>query len=237
MIDFSKMGLKKEEIPIDYEHVPEQFTVGAPPLQPGTYHFQLPPTNIMEDIANFATGSKGGGWRETIRGDKQRVSYAFDAEHPLTVTWAQSSLNANAVGTIWRGWISNAERNRGRNGEPEQLVSDMLFLLRFGLNDATLKKGATNEDYIKALISHAGEQFQADNEFSAFAKPGTVKRFRAADGSVVEDPGGSKYDAKINYYQKDIEKDPATGLYPTQVQLPDGSILYCNGNLSRFKAL
>lgn len=147
--------LKKEEIKIDYDNIPEEFSGGGnSPLELGTYTFEFPKS--VEE-----------GWEivnRKIRGeDAQRIQYVAGRDNPLVVV---SGGAGTRNGEPFQTRISNAERNRSKKGEPEVFASDMNYLLVALGSEA---KPKTNMDYINAFKKvAAGARFSATVEWQGY---------------------------------------------------------------------
>ena len=216
-MDFRKLALKDEKVEVDYENIPEQRTGGAPNLPPGRYIFELP-KNLDE------------AWivRETGKG--QRVALESDRDHPIVIAQVLKSQDEPLIGEVWRGSISNAERNRARKGEPERLVSDMTYLLRDGLGDQEAKP-KSNKEFIAALNKHAGARFAADVEWSTYCNKEKT-RYIEVEEQAVEDPDGTR-GCGTNYYQSSIPRDEQ-GYYKERFSCKCGASLRAFTGLTRF---
>jgi len=164
--------LKPEEISIDYDNIPDEFTPSAPPLEPGIYTFQLPAS--LEDGWEIVT--------RKVRGvEAERVQLVFGRENPLVVI---AGGNGKRVGEPFLTRIANAERNRAKKGEPEVFASDMTYLLK-ALGDTSKPKN--NIEYLKAMKKYGGQSFQATIEWQGFCNPGrqAYANLEDADGTAL----------------------------------------------------
>lgn len=219
-MDYRTLALKDDPIATDYENIPEQRTGGRPLIPPGRYVFEIP-----KDVA--------AAWvvRETTVAEQkvQRVAVESDRDHPIVLAAVLRKQDESLVGEVWYGSISNVERNRARKGEPANLVSDMTYLLRDGFKDQSKPK--VNREFIKALNTHAGKRFAADNEWSTYCNK-TKVRFIEVDGQAVEDPD-KRFGCGANYYQNTIPRDHE-GYFQERFTCACGASLRCFQNLVRF---
>jgi len=110
---------------------------------------------------------------------------------PLTVVQSAGGLHD---GETYNWQVSNQEFNRAKRGEPEQMASDLDFLLRDAFKIA--KKPMNNPGYAQVLMTLSGKEFTADVEWSWYCND--EKNIRVPDGqggyTEVEQKGcGSKY--------------------------------------------
>ncbi len=211
--DFQDLDLGNDQIEVP-EQLPDQPGRYVPPPQPGSYVFRLP-EDMRAIWEPFDAASLGGA---------RRVWAVFDDEHPLTIV---QSPDGTRDGETFRQRISNAERARGRDGVK---VSDMTYLLRaLGEDTSTLR---TNQDFVRALLKHAGETFKADIEYSANCNENRNIYVQTEEGGFEEldQKGCGK-----RYYQRDFDKLKQGGVYPDRITCEGcGASLRAFPNLTRF---
>lgn len=167
-----------------------------PLVTPGTYRFQLP--------KSLATC-----WDKVMASVGERITAIFDADSPLVIT--QSPGGAHN-GEPFQTRISNVERPRGKN---KILASDMDYVLK-----ALGFKGRpkTNIEYINALSSFAGKEFNAQVEYQWYCNP--KKHIWVASGEDGSTAEVEQDGCGARYYQKDVQK--VDGKYPERIT--------CGGN-------
>jgi hypothetical protein len=211
----------------DFDQIPAERGAYVPPPQPGSYRFAFP---AKIDNFDVITTEKYG----------ERVVVIFDADTPLTIVQSKDKAHD---GEAYRTRLNNVPRERGRE---KILVSDLDYLLKAKGVSLPAPKVRTNRDYLKGVVSLAGQQFGADQEFSYSCNPKRAARFRDADGTLVteEDPSstldgddaGLKAGCGNRYYQSDIPK--VDGVQPLEIDCTNpecGAVIRAFGNLRNFK--
>jgi hypothetical protein len=194
--------------------IPEQRGGFKPLLQPGDYEFQLPQN--LKDL-----------WEPTA--DGKNISLVF-SESPLIVSRAR---DAQVIGLGYYGQISSRPFNRARKGEPDVLVDDLTYLLKYGLKDDRRPKTKTE---LGAYISeHASGFFMAQVEWSANCNEKAVRFVADANGQSVADPSGKVGCAKKYKQYRDEIPRAEDGTYQERFLCQCGASLRCFGNLSRFR--
>ena len=211
MARINDLDLGDDKLQVDYDNVPEQIEGFGPPPPPGTYRFRLP-SDLSVVWDTFDATNLG-----------KRLAAVFQGENSLTIT---QSPTGDYDGASFRTRITNAERKRNKEGA---MASDMLYLLR-ALGDEARPAG--NKGYADALTKHAGQEFRADVEWSAWCNDQKPKRSLNEDGSTAT------IDAEVGcgkrYYQRDIPRNE--GAYADRFFCEDcDNLLYAFPNLVRFK--
>ena len=234
MPKLNDLGLTQEQVgTADFANMPEQRGGFTPPLYPGPYRFKLPVMTAASEIWDKLT---------TDRGD--RLNVLFEGGASLQIT---QSVGGAHDGESFETRISAAERNRAKHGEPEQLVSDLDYLLRDAFKVETRPK--TNLQYAQALIALSGREFTADSEWNWYcSKKRDIYVSDGASGSTLVE-GQKGCDAR--YYQggkQGVQKmkvdpnDPNSPLvWPERVVcsgkdgIPCGALVRAFANLRNFR--
>lgn len=226
MPKLSDLGLSNEKIAgLEFDAMPDQRGGFGPPLYPGTYRFRLPKSLTAEmPIWDTMTTERG-----------PRLNVLFEDAFALVIA---QSLGGEKDGETFNARISAAERNRARKGEPEQLVSDLDYLLRDAFKLTARPK--TNLEYAKALMQFAGKEFTADVEWNWYCNPKNDIRVDDGAGGTTQVEGqkgcGSRYYQGGNTgVQKALSdpNDPKSPLvWPERVECNGKDGVAC-GNLVR----
>jgi hypothetical protein len=211
MAKLNDLGLTNEALGgLDFGSMPEQRGSYGPPLYPGTYRFKLPLLKPDLDIWDHRDTDKG-----------PRLVVKFEGASALTIVGSPSNLR-NGESFEWN--VSNQEFNRARQGEPDQLASDLDFLLRDGFKIP--KRPATNLAFAQALIALSGKEFTADNEWTWYcnSKRDIYQQNSEGGSQVVEGVKG----CGSKYYQarpggsstSGVQKSPQDPSKPVAVDNP-----------------
>lgn len=207
--------------------MPEERGATKPNLPQKRYTFQLP-ANIGSLADKSSTKDYG-----------DRLKYDFTSEG------IPAYLNGEYAGQ-WYGRISAVPRNKAKKGEPDRLVSDLTYLavaLGHASHPVTLQpsgkvefiSAASQAELHKIIVSHAGQYFQADNEWSAYCNDQKTRYISDGAGGNVEDPSGQK-GCGTRVYSRDIPKD-AAGVASDRFPCPKcGAGLLAFQNLSRYQS-
>lgn len=201
---------------VDYDNVPEQFGGFTPIPPPGVYRFRLP-----GDLSNV--------WEQfeaTIKEEKKtRMRANFEGTSALEITHSKSG---EQTGDSFRTRISNAERKRDKEGN---YASDMQYLLQaFGENGPF----SSSLEMAQALMRHAGQEFLATVEWSAWCSDQRGIRTQDAEGNIVTNEQQMGCGHRV--YQRDIPK--AADGYATEFACPEcGAILRPFANLVQFQPI
>ena len=187
---------------------------GRTTLQPGIDTFKLP-----IELPQL--------WSEVVmRWDKDGQTYKramlkLTKDHPLVVVGGTND------GDVMTMILNNNPRPRPwtKRDEPTTpWVSDLVYLLRVGLNDKSpLPNGAEQTPALIAAINrHAGGIVRIKHGLSGQCRPDKVRRVLAtgADGTekVIEDPHGTKGCGK-RYYTRDFKNGAVAGESPYDVDI------------------
>ena len=226
----SDLGLTTEQVgqAIDYATIPDQFGTFTPPPDPGPYRFRLPAR--LDDLWEVFDHPKGNPPGKRIRAH-------FDSAHPLTII---QSVGDVRNGEPFETSVTNAERQRGRKGDPSNpWVSDMDYVFRdvWGLPG---KPAGGNPGQAAAFQQHAGTEFSAEITWSWFCNPKNNIYADNGQGGLMEVPNQKGCDT--SYYQKDVDKvhtDPNDAnsplVWPLRVTCTCGANLRAFANLQNFK--
>jgi hypothetical protein len=221
------LGLGKEVLEgAEFDAIPEGIGQSYPdPPQPGTYRFRLPPSGILKGCFAVVESTKYG----------KRINAIFEDDSALVIVQSPGKSHDNEE-FRWR--CSNIPRERTKE---KILVSDMDLLLRV-LGKTTRPK--TNADYGKALVSVAGMEFTATNEFSWNCSP--QREIYVDDGNGGTGKVEGKMGCGNRYYQRDVTKvlsdpmDPTSArVYPVRITCSNpecGANIRAFPNLTGFKA-
>lgn len=229
MADLQNLELNEDEVELAAE-LPEERALRLPMLQPGVgFVFQLPATFDFEAFQIDAG---------------QRVMAKFRDDKVLKVYGA---------GTPVRTTVSNMEQDRKNKEGQKVKVNAFAYLLRALGFTGELKK---NRDYVNALVAYASDYFGADWGWNARCNP---KNDIWRNGAAVKGRTGcgQKYGDRTRTYT--VANGPEKGKTKTILQIPrngdgswqevfkcqgkrgDGSPcdadIFCNGELSNFKAV
>jgi hypothetical protein len=206
-----------EEIPIDYENVPEESPGPQPTPQPGRYRFQLP-----ADLAS--------NWNKFQTQKGERVSIVFDSDHQLTIVKSKDDKNVAWVGRAFNTRVTNAERPRRVRGTKDRvLVPDMTYMLQNGLKSKARPR--TNLEFINEMKRYGGKQFEADIEFTAYCDPKREIWAYDSEGTLAQVNG--TVGCGKRFYQSQIPRE-SDGKYAERVGCPCGAVIRCFGNLANF---
>lgn len=216
MAKITDLGLSNEKVggDVDLDNLPK--TGGfLPLLQPGRYRFKLPAN--LNDVFDKVTSSKG-----------ERITAIFDQHAPLQIVQAPPQYK-DRVGEPFQTRISNVERARGKD---KIEVSDFDYLLR-AVGHKTRPK--TNVDYAKALLEHAGQEFDAAVEVQYSCNPN--KDIYADDGNGGTAPVEGQKGCGARYYQNQVQdlKNP-DGTFPERITC-SGNDGACAASLRAFSQL
>ena len=237
MASLSDLKLSKKPLgdDIDLDKIPTERGTFNPPPQPGVYRFKLPAKIDNFDV--FQTAKYG-----------ERVAVVFDADAPLVITQSKGKAHN---GEDYTTRLNNVPRPRGKEGI---LVSDLDYLLKALGVALPPAKTRTNLDYVKAVVSIAGKEFSAEQEFSYRCDPRRAARFYADDGSLTTidetrsaedlaalgleplngDDAGLQGGCGKRYYQSAVPK--IEGQQPTEISCTVcGATIRAFGNLRAFK--
>lgn len=215
-MNINELELKNEVIlteDIGLDELPEELGPFTPPPQPGPYRFRLP-ADLTEVWSKFDTD------------EGERISAYFADDAALEITQSKSGQE---TGSTLRVGINNRQRARGANKVP---VSDMDYLLR-SLEHAS--RPTTNRQYIEALTSHAGEEFAAEVEWSAYCNP--KKDIYALNEETGRDEKAEgTFGCGQSHYQKDIPRE--NGIFIDRFPCKScGAVLRARPQLVRFKSV
>lgn len=225
MAKLSELGLGNEQIAqADFDTIPDQMMGFPDPPQPGPFRFKLPVN--MGTIWDKAEKKLADGTTQP------RIKAKFDRDNPLLIV---QSIGGRYDGEPFETSLSNVERRRGKD-ESQPEASDMDYLLRDGFGEQ--KRPKTNKEYAEKLIAHAGQEFNADIEWSWSCNPNRNIRVMNDQGQTEEvegQPGcGKRY-----YMNRDVQKqhanqdDPNSPLeYPLHITCPE-----CQADLRAFASL
>lgn len=227
MAKFEDLAFKEaaHEAATGVGEMPEERGGSKPNLAQARYIFVLP-ANVAELVTV----------RENVDlGD--RVVYDFSSEGLAAYNGARDYVGQ------WFGRISGVPRNKAKTGEPKRLVSEVTYLLgAFGAvaKPITLKPLGVTEwvmaDSQKALhelvVAHAGQQFSANNEWSAYCNPKKTRYINDGAGGSAEDPSGQK-GCGNSVYSRDIPRD-AAGVAQDRFYCKCGAALLAFQNLANF---
>ena len=214
-MNINDLELKDELIvteDLDFDQLPEEFGPFVPPLYPGPYRFQLP-----SDLSEI--------WDKFDTDEGERVVAIFRDDTALTVTQSKNGEHNNEPLNVR---ISNRQRPRGRDKVP---ASDMDFLLR-ALNHGSRPR--TNPQYVQALMEHAGQEFGAEVEWSAYCNPNKDIYIETEEGRAEQQEGTPG--CGQSHYQQDIPKE--NGIYQDRFPCKNcGALVRAWPNLVRFKSV
>jgi hypothetical protein len=230
MAKLNDLGLTNEALGgVDFENMPEQRGTYAPPLPPGPYRFKLPTLKADMDCWDHRDTEKG-----------PRLVVKFEGGAALTIVQSPGGTH-NGESFEWQ--VSNQEFNRAKYGEPEQLASDLDFLLRDAFK--ILKRPVGNLSFAQQLIALSGKEFASDNEWTWYCNKNRDIYVLNAEGSGTVVEGQKGCGAK--YYQgrpggnSGVQRDPTTGLYPERIicngkdGIPCGAAVRAFPNLRNFR--
>ena len=212
MANINELNLGNEDLGLDYNSIPEERGDYIPPMQPGTYVFELP-----TDLSSV--------WETIERNGGTRVQAVLHNENALT-----AHLPGNTTRTF-SAWINNHAYPRGGSDGIE--VSDLTYLIRVLEPAATPR---TNPQFVDVFGKQGGKKFKANVVWSAFCNPNKDAYFENKDG-VVELVEGNKGCGE-NYYQKAIPRDES-GMYVDTFKCTDGcnAVLKAFPKLRKFSSL
>lgn len=231
---FEELQIKEaafEAAAADVGAMPEERGASKPNLPQRRYTFQLP-VDLGNRFDIVSTDKLG---------DRIKLDFGSDG----LAAFLPGSNGSFEYAGQWFGRISAVPRNKAKTGEAKRLVSDLTYLavaLGHPSKAVTIKStgetefvSADTQGALAALLAkHAGEYFQADNEWSAFCNVDKVRYISDGTGGNVEDPTGTKGCGK-RYYSRDIPKD-AAGQAQDRFPCTCGAALLAFQNLGRFGA-
>ena len=184
MAKLNDLGLTNEALGgVDFDKMPEQRGTYGPPLYPGTYRFKLPTLRPDLDVWDH---------RDTDKGVRLLVN--FEGASALTIV---QSPQGKHDGESFEWSVSNQEFNRARQGEPEQLASDLDFLLRDAFK--IQKRPVSNLGFAQALIALSGKEFTADNEWTWYCNKN--RNIYVLDGAGASREVDGQKGCGAKYYQ------------------------------------
>lgn len=208
----NELGLKREVVNVDVgtDDLPV-FGGGRPLYQPGRFIFKLPANlKAIWDVLDLNDG-------------RQRIQAIFDRDNPLVIAQSPGGEHDNEP---YEGRVSNAERNRGRQGE-QIMVSDMDYLLK--LLGERREKGEkwTNQDYARRLEAHAGQTFPCNLTITWSCNPNRDIYVDNGEGGLEEVADQKGCGAR--YYTRDVTK--VEGKFPDRITCPEPN---CGANIRGF---
>jgi hypothetical protein len=209
--------LKEEQLPTAGEDLDDLPTFGGftPPPPAGAYRFQLP--KVLDGL-----------WDSIDTPElkpPQRVKITFDRDHPLQIV---QSKEGKFNGEPYETNLSNKERKRGKDGV---VASDLDYLLR--ALKATIKP-KNNQEYMREVVKHGGEQFGADLRYRWHCSDTRDIRARDANGQVQVVEG--KPGCGESYYQEDVPK-AGDGSVPYEINCGQcGALLRAFANLDNIRS-
>lgn len=238
MKNFNDLGFGDEPVAVDFDNLPEQFTVRDPLPQPGAgYEFRLPLITLNDDR-----------WDTVNRGDGgKRLSYSFREGKSLVIS--KSPRDPKEVGYNVPWWVSNNEQEWN---EGEGASSDLAYLLAavLGPDEVAKLSNAPNIVYAKALCSASTKEFAARVVWNANCnEKNDIYRVKVDEAGNVVESGtvagkkgcGRKYAQAARVNKKTgkqtllLPKDPDTGLWAQTFDCPCGGRIWVNVNLREFK--
>jgi hypothetical protein len=177
----------------------------------------------------LATGQPNPNFEKNV----VRRQLKFDRNAPLVVVGGPHD------GDVMTATFSTNPRPRGKKDDPKtQWISDLAYLLRTGLKDATPVQSAA--DIEAAINKHAGRTVRIDHGLTAQCRPDKVRyiavlianpSYNPALGvsdanpqsvpTTILDPSGGMGCGE-RYYTKDF-KNPQTGGYDTEIACDCGT--------------
>lgn len=223
MAKLSELNLKKDVIKHEVAaltELPAQMGMRPPMLQPGSYIFQLPPTNALREAFDAD--------------DEGNLVVLFRDDAALTVVQAPPESEGN-VGRPFGTRLSTKARKRGKADDPNaKAVSDVDYLLA-SLGETAMPK--TMAAYGDVVAKHGGGRFGADVELNWSCNPKRNIRVEVDGGQLVEADGtngiAEQKGCGARYYQRDVEQ--VDGKFPSRVNCNCGAVLFANENLTRFR--
>lgn len=224
MAKLSELKLKKD--PIQHEvaslgELPAQMGMRPPMLQPGSYIFQLPPTQAIREAFD--------------QDDDGNLIVIFRDEAALTVVQAPPENEGN-IGKPFGTRVSSKARKRGKADDPTaKAVSDADYLLA-SLGETAMPK--TMIAYGETIAKHGGSRFGADVELNWNCNPKRNVRLETEGGQLVEADGTNGIEVQkgcgARYYERDMQKNDQ-GKFESKVTCACGAVLFANENLTRFR--
>lgn len=212
------------------DQIPDEYRF-VPPPQPQELELRLP-TNCRTIWDRMDMKDKETGAVKAVR-----AVVIFGGDDPLTiVAAADPKLNGTVLPTIR---ITNAERNRSRKGEPEVLISDLVYLLR--ALGSTNPMPPTNQGYVEELAKFAARGFRAELEWGGYCNPdrpvyveqvlpdGSTQVAKGLNGDGTEAVGCGK-----RHYQQNWPR-LVDGSYAPRMTCSCGASLRPNLQLRNFK--
>lgn len=232
MPKLSDLSLTNEQTgeALDYTTVPDQLGTFAPPPQPGDYRFRLPARmDDLWEVFEHANGQPPG----------KRVRARFDDAHPLLIIQSPGGVHD---GEPFQTSITNAERARGKKGDPTNpWVSDMDYMFRdvFGMQT---KPPGGNPGYAAEFQKHVGQEFTAEVTWNWFCNPKKSIYVDNGQGGLTE--VSNQVGCDTTYYQRDVDKvlsnpeDPASPkVFPLRITCTQcGANVRAFANLQNFRA-
>ncbi len=167
------------EIP---EEIPEQFGSFAPPPQPGYYRFKMP--NSLTKIWDLVE-VRNEEVKKRLKSSQVLVAI-FSNDYPLDITHARDK---SYIGQTFLTRVQVAPKHRGN----DIYISDMYYLLEKGFDhDMSTCKTWGQRQWADALITHAGQEFGARIQWSAFCNANKVRYILDDQENSIEDPSGVK---------------------------------------------
>lgn len=196
--------------------------MGAPreTLAPGIDEFRLPSdlSRLWHDITAEDTRQflPNGQPNPTFGKKIARRQLKFDQNAPLVV------VGGKLDGLPMTATFSTNPRPRGKKDDPKTAwVSDVHYVLAFGLNDKTYPKLPAE---VEATINkYAGGTIRLEHGLTAQCRPDKVRYIAVTiDGAVqsIQDPSGKK-GCSARFYTKDFKLE--TGGYATQTYCDCGT--------------
>jgi hypothetical protein len=181
-------SLKKEDLSIPYENIPEERGEFRAVPQPGHFRFEFPQN--LENALDIIEVKKYDGSGNVIQGPdgkpvmEQRIQIVLAKEHALKIV---QSKDAKYDGEDFDYRLNNIERLRSAGKDLKVRVSDLTYLFRALLPDA---RPQSNAEVVSLIVQHLpGKQFGADLEYSGYCNPAKDAYFAIDDGQ-----GGVRYE-------------------------------------------
>lgn len=209
--------------------LPEQMGGQFKTLLPGSTVFRIP-DNLASlwDVVEIEDNRAGS----PTKGQKvKRARLKFDRNNPLVVV---SSTNPKVqAGDVMTATFTTNPRPRGKKDDPATpWISDVAYLLRVGLNEATATK--TTQETVALINRHAGGILRLEHGLGGQCRADKVRRIvvTTAEGDVImEDPQGTKGCGK-RYYTDAFKTDDGTG-YDLETQCACDAIIRGFENVER----
>jgi hypothetical protein len=237
-------GLKKEELDIPYDELPEEMGAFRDAPQPGSYRFKCPPSlDTCFDTLQMAVRDGEGNiiQKDGKNVTQERINVIFDRDYALVIL---QSPHGAVDGEPLNYRISNVERRRPAGKDVFVKVSDLTYLLKAVAPEARPK---TNEEFIQvAMQTLPGLEFGADIEWQGSCNPERSAYFAFAneetgevmyETAVAEGETEEKKGCGKRIYHRDWPKDPEKpGQYLTRATCECQASIRPFVQLVRFKA-